>query len=517
MENIDAALLRHSPAVILELPLNSGTHAGASMDGDSPWTEASPESSSEAVGPIIGDTLFRAFPTELLIEIFVQSCGIYCPIGKVTEGPMLLLQVCQAWKELALQTPQLWASFALDFPSPLPGPDKSDFLVSEMKGWLERSLTVPLSFKFYYPASDATCTNFIQCILASSARWRNVSLCAPSTNLLPLWEARPDSFTCLKVLKVETLRPSLIPSRIFSLGVNWAQITELNLFLITMPTLDECLHILKQSISLTRCSMNAICLLSSNDIGHIHLPELEHLGLTLYEEDTGSLHPDSRLLAFLDTLSIPALQSLKIRWNVTRGPNRPYFWSPSYASKFVDFLGELGSHLKALHLAYLPFTTQEVLQCLRVVPLLKHLDVSLPQGEREHDFINDEFLGALTEQPGYSGLLPALQSIRLESHGESFSNPVLLRFIASRWRYQESATSELECVVIVSPKRHTEYRSQEFKDVKEGRLEVVARLKSKFKMVDVLSSFLNRDSYGKKICFLNGDFPPHIRLMLIFG
>jgi hypothetical protein len=92
---------------------------------------------------------------------------------------------------------------------------------------------------------------------------------------------------------------------------------------------------------------------------------------------------------------------------------------------------------------------------------------------------------------------------RLESHGESFGNPVLLRFIASRWRYQESATSELECVVIVS-------------DVKDGRLEEATRLKSKFKMVDVLSSFLNRDSYGKKMGFLNGNFPPHIRLVLIF-
>jgi hypothetical protein len=145
--------------------------------------QASPESGSEAVGPIIGDTLFRAFPTELLIAFFLQSCGIYCPIDKITEETMLLLQVCQAWKELTLQTPQLWASFALDFPSTLPGPDKSEFLVSEMKGWLERSPTIPLSFKFYYPASDATCTNFIRCLLASSARWRNVSLCAPRPDM----------------------------------------------------------------------------------------------------------------------------------------------------------------------------------------------------------------------------------------------------------------------------------------------------------------------------------------------
>jgi len=462
------------------------------------------------------DTLFTAFPVELRVEVFLQFCGMYCPIGENTKGPMMLLQICRAWKELALQTPQLWTSFTLDFGT-LPAPQKSEFLISAMKEWINRSRNLPLSFKLHYPVFDATCTNLIQCILPSSARWRDVTLCAPSTSLRPLWEAssKPNSFASLRTLNMETLGPS--PFVLSDLGINWAQITELDLFLITMPTLNECFHILKQSISLTRCSMNAICVLSSNDLGHLHLPELEHLGLTLYGEDTGNLHPDSRFLAFLDTLSIPRLQSLKIRWNVTRGPNRPYFWSPSYTARFIDFLGELGSHLKALHLAYLPFTTQEVLRCLRVVPLLKHLDVSLPQGEREHDFINDEFLGALTEQPRYSGLLPALQSIRLESHGESFSNPVLLRFIASRWRYQESPTSALECVDIVSPKRHAEYRPQRFKDLKEGRLEVAARLKSEFQMVEVLSSFLNRDSYGKKICFLNGDFPSDIRPMLIFG
>jgi hypothetical protein len=147
------------------------------------------------------------------------------------------------------------------------------------------------------------------------------------------------------------------------------------------------------------------------------------------------------------------------------------------------------------------------------------LSISLSQADKEHDFIDNQFFGALARQPGCrDGLLPFLQRIRLESHGESFNNVALLRFIASRWRYQESPSEagQLEWVDLVSPKRHAEYRPQRFKDLKEGRLEVAAGLRSEYMMVPVLTSFLNRDSYGRMICFMNRDFPSDIRPLLIF-
>lgn len=465
------------------------------------------------------DTLFTAFPVELRVEVFLQFCGMYCPIGKDTEGPVLLLQVCRAWKELALQTPQLWTSFALDF-RPFPGPKKSEFLISALKGWIDRSRNLPLSFKLRYPGpvSDATCTNLIQCILPSSARWRDVSLTVPSTSLLPLWEVKPNSFPSLRTLSMETA--GRCPFVLKNLGINWAQITELNLALITFPTLDECLYILQEGPNLKRCSMDAICVFTSNDTKRFPLPKLEHLQLTAYGGDNGGFlpgRPETQFIAFLAALSLPGLESLKIGWGVTRGPDQSYYWSDSHTTGFVDFLEGLGGHLKTLRLECLPFNAQQVLRCLEVVPCLRHLDFSMSQADWAHDFINDELLGALTQQPGRPEVLPLLQDIRLESHGESFSNPALLRFVASRWKYQASTSGHLEGVVLFSPRRRAEYRPQRFKDLKEGKLDVAARLKSEFKMVEVLSSFLNRDSYGKMICFLNGDFPSDIRPLLICG
>ncbi|KAJ6567277.1 hypothetical protein DFH09DRAFT_456197 [Mycena vulgaris] len=348
------------------------------------------------------DTLFTAFPVELRVEVFLQFCGMYCPIGKDTEGPVLLLQVCRAWKELALQTPQLWTSFALDF-RPFPGPKKSEFLISALKGWIDRSRNLPLSFKLRYPGpvSDATCTNLIQCILPSSARWRDVSLTVPSTSLLPLWEVKPNSFPSLRTLSMETA--GRCPFVLKNLGINWAQITELNLALITFPTLDECLYILQEGPNLKRCSMDAICVFTSNDTKRFPLPKLEHLQLTAYGGDNGGFlpgRPETQFIAFLAALSLPGLESLKIGWGVTRGPDQSYYWSDSHTTGFVDFLQGLGGHLKTLRLECLPFNAQQVLRCLEVVPCLRHLDFSMSQADWAHDFINDELLGALTQQPG---------------------------------------------------------------------------------------------------------------------
>jgi len=504
--------------------LESQSLQGEGPNDDSAWTEkVSPVSAASSGRNRTGflmdtksDTLFTAFPVELRVEVFLQFCGMYSPIGKSTQGPMMLLRICRAWRALALQTPSLWKSFTVDF-RPLPRPEKRDFLITAMQQWIDRSRNLPLSFKLHlnYPVFDATSTHLIQCILPSSPRWRDVTLLAPGASLLPLWEAEPNSFPSLRTLTVETVGPS--PFAFGDLGINWAQITELDLFLITIPTLDECLYILKQGVNLRRCTMNAVCVFNSNHLERLPLPQLEHLGLTIYGGDIGGGRQETKFMAFLGALSLSGLESLRIGWNVAAlGPNQAYYWSDGH-TRFIEFLGELRAHLKALRLAYLPFNTRQLIECLGVVHSLTNLDITLSRADMEHDIVDDELLGALTQQRGCPGLVPSLQSIRLESYGESFSNPALLRFVASRWRYQESVSGALESVDLVSPRRHTEYRPRRFRDLKEARLDVAAGLRSEFSMVKVLSSFLDRDSYGEMICFMNGDFPLDIRSLLIFG
>lgn len=477
------------------------------------------ESDRNTYRGVKSDTLFAALPVELRVEIFRQVCDDYCSITDITEGPILLLRVCSAWKELVLQTPQLWTSFALNFNSRrrLPGPMESEFLIRAMNRWLDRSRNLPLSFEFHCPVLDATCIDLIRPLLSASVRWRDVTLHAPSTSLLPLWEAGapPDRFPSMQALSMETVGAS--PFLIRDLGINWAQLVKVNLFFISIPTLDECLHILREGVNLTQCSMNAICVLSANAPERFALPKLEYLQLKLYGGEHGGLlgTPEARFLVFLGALSLPGLKSLSLGWHVTHGPG-PAHWSD--VDKFAAFLEGLEAHLCALHLAYFPFDTRQALRCLAAVPSLRQLTISLSHADEEHDFIDNEYLRVLTLQPGCKELLPLLQRIRLESHSASFSNPVLLRFIASRWKYHNhnSLTGHLERVELFSSKRRAEYLPRWFRDVKEGRLDVAAGLKAELSMVDVLGTFLDRDSYTQT-CFMNCDFPPDICSLLVFS
>ncbi|KAJ7667612.1 hypothetical protein DFH06DRAFT_1183051 [Mycena polygramma] len=346
------------------------------------------------IGASKAGTIFAALPVELRVEVFLQFCGIYCHVGKFAEGPIMLLRICRAWTDLVLQTPQLWSSFAVDFRQW--NGQGQRFLISAMKRWIERSRNFPLSFKLHYPILNGTCTDVVQCIIPTVARWRNVTLYAPTDSLVTLWQAAPNTF-----------------------------------------------------------------------------PPLE--------------------------LSA---------------------WKPSVGTYPEDHYGPKVPISKLFILGYLPIDSRQLLESLRVVPALRSLSVTQSRGDIERDFIDNAFFGALTEEPGCGdGLIPCLQRVRLESHGESFSNIAFLRFVASRWRYQESFSTagQLEYVDFISPKRHAEYRPMRFKDVKEGRLDVSAGLRSESSMVQVLSSFLKADSYGRMICFMNGDFPMDIRPLLVFS
>jgi hypothetical protein len=493
--------------------------SSALQGGTLPGKVPSPNVTSDCNAVSKSDTLFTAFPVELRVEVFLQFCGPFSAVSS-GDGPLVLLQVCRAWRQLALQTPQLWSSFALNIGPRLTGPAERELLVAKISGWISRSRSLPLSLRLHYkpdrstanPTFDPTFTDLIHCLLATSARWRNVALSAPSTSLVPLLTAAPDSFPSLRSFALETTGPWSRPFALKDFGINWARVTDVDLFIVPIPSLNECLHILKEGVNLTRCTMNATCVYSPSSPQRITLPQLEHLRLTLYGSTTSILareQPASHFLEFLSALSLPGLQSLQISWNALGDPDQGYYWS-NWFSRFLHFLEPLGDHLKSLHLAHLPFHGAQVVRCLRVLPSLRHLDLRIPQGDREHDFIDDAFLNALADESGSATLLPCLQSIRLESYGQSFKNPALLGFIASRWKYQPEqsrSNGQLVCFELVSPKRRTEYRTLQLKDWKEGRLDVAAELKSEYTMLTALSSFLNTDSYGEIGCFLNRNLP----------
>ncbi|KAJ7639715.1 hypothetical protein DFH06DRAFT_640828 [Mycena polygramma] len=117
-------------------------------------------------------------PNEIISEIFVHFLPVYPARPRKTGllSPILLCQICRAWREIALSTPALWRAVGVSI-SNFVGPEKSN---RELR-WLETSLTrsgsCPLSIKLVPGLIDTQAlAPFIKAIAPHCARWEHLKL-----------------------------------------------------------------------------------------------------------------------------------------------------------------------------------------------------------------------------------------------------------------------------------------------------------------------------------------------------
>ncbi|KAJ7748746.1 hypothetical protein DFH07DRAFT_560618 [Mycena maculata] len=77
-------------------------------------------------------------PLEISSEIFIQSLSLAHPELGSQNIPMLLLNVCNAWANIAISTPRLWAAIHIDFP-------RAESFKQGLETWLRRAGNCPLS------------------------------------------------------------------------------------------------------------------------------------------------------------------------------------------------------------------------------------------------------------------------------------------------------------------------------------------------------------------------------------
>ncbi|KAJ7748737.1 hypothetical protein DFH07DRAFT_942180 [Mycena maculata] len=77
-------------------------------------------------------------PLEISSEIFIQSLSLARPELGSQNIPMLLLNVCNAWANIAISTPRLWAAIHIDFP-------RAESFKQGLEAWLRRAGNCPLS------------------------------------------------------------------------------------------------------------------------------------------------------------------------------------------------------------------------------------------------------------------------------------------------------------------------------------------------------------------------------------
>lgn len=129
-------------------------------------------------------TYGRQVPVEVL-ELIFRFClpRTDYVVPNPLQAPLLLCQICSAWRRVALVTPLLWCSLSVHL-SRRPGAWKA-FLDS----WLGRSGQTPISLSF---AGDSNANysyfndHILKVLLKGSKRWRRLRLEVPSSTLTKL-------------------------------------------------------------------------------------------------------------------------------------------------------------------------------------------------------------------------------------------------------------------------------------------------------------------------------------------
>ncbi|KAJ6494161.1 hypothetical protein DFH09DRAFT_883693, partial [Mycena vulgaris] len=79
-------------------------------------------------------------PLEISSDIFVRCVRQY-PLPDAEDAPLIFLNICHSWSDIALSTPLLWTNIVIWHPHP----PKLDKL---LEVWLDRGRGLPLSLSF---------------------------------------------------------------------------------------------------------------------------------------------------------------------------------------------------------------------------------------------------------------------------------------------------------------------------------------------------------------------------------
>jgi hypothetical protein len=252
-------------------------------------------------------------PSEVISEIFLRFLPIYplCPPLTGILSPTLLTHICRQWREIALETPDLWRAISLSG-------NVAPFQVSHMLG---RSGSCPLSIRMDAYNDSVQVSEFFAAVAPHCQRREYLKLRLSPTNLSPIQSSLPllrhldfvlspfdaDSNPNIPIVFASGELPLLrtvILNDIAALSVTlpWVQLTSLTL---TSVYVNECVPLLQQTSNLVHCELE-LYWDSDDDEPEIVLPCLE--SLTLNDPyPTGRRH-----INYLQTFIVPALCSLEI-------------------------------------------------------------------------------------------------------------------------------------------------------------------------------------------------------------
>jgi hypothetical protein len=293
-------------------------------------------------------------PLEISSEIFRQSLPRFPKPGD-PDVPILQLNICNAWTDIALSTPSLWAAIHIIFPS---GLSSTQSLKTLVPIWLQRAHNRPLSISLSGADVDY---DVFSIIWSHAQQLKHLEISDMDSydddvdrTTIPLWkDTIPGLFPSLETLKTH--------------GVYGAGLSH------------HILDLLRLAPNLIECSLELDVTIDFDEI--LVLPKLRRL---MFRERGPSPYFD---YGILDHLSLPRLETL---------------FADAILSKLLPFLQRSSPPLRELVLGNesdLPLLAE----CLHLVPDLRRFEMwdslcGLVEG----------FFAALVQSPS---LLPQLRTL----------------------------------------------------------------------------------------------------------
>ncbi|KAJ7772539.1 hypothetical protein DFH07DRAFT_163499 [Mycena maculata] len=382
-------------------------------------------------------------------------------------APLILLQVCRAWRTVALSLPHLWSSLSVVVHTGRAFPP-----LNIASDWLQRSGNLPLELSLCQTneseGNQDVADDMLALYMRYLTRWRDVRLdianptygsaLQPSADLhAPLlemfhlttcWRLTPNEEIMQDLLKMLEVAPmlssfsvsrlsDLIVSSTSTVAIPWTQLTRLDLGFI--PSVSACLSIMSGCPKLESCNLIVDPEEGPLPAVPVVLPALTSLELHIRSGE---------LAAFLDRAIFPALKSVTLY--VQDAYDNHARWPQA---SFMDLLTRSKCSLVRLEMHDTGVQPSQFIDCLQhdAVSGIAELVVHDSRDWTWDPVITPKLVKLLTvptDADAGEWLLPALRALNLGRGCWTCPDGLLSDMIESRWRAAARGITRLECVHI---------------------------------------------------------------------
>ncbi|KAG1796945.1 uncharacterized protein HD556DRAFT_1357316 [Suillus plorans] len=377
----------------------------------------------------------RRMPIEIMAKVFEQ-----CVQDEESQepdplrAPLLLCQVCGAWRDLMFSLPCLWRKLKVGFPSLTPNWENvMQSKIMSMHVWISRAKALPISLILQHPSSSPITPGALMSldkeILTLGCRIEELSLRFSPLALSSLLTFTQSSLPHLRRLELHNSNPlpssSDNPPPLFlhdapnlrSLSVAWgsldtaqfcvpwSKLTQLSLQYDASPywnpVHNDYLNVLRECPNLKCCSIGigmTILDADTDAVVPVTLPNLESMKVRLFCQTLYTRQ-------FFDALHAPKLHTFEFQ-NVSLSMG-------SFASQTepLPFISRSAETLENLSFDTINIPDVDMLSCLSQLHHLKHLRFLPGPLQLNHNLVDSLVLSGA---PQGTSICPRLESLSLK-------------------------------------------------------------------------------------------------------